>query len=57
VPTGLLSNSWGGDGYDVYTGYDLPALFDAVVISHEVGLRKPRAWCRGVTGRGRRRPR
>ena len=41
VPTGLLSNSWGGDGYDVYTGYDLPALFDAVVISHEVGLRKP----------------
>ena len=41
IPTGLLSNSLGGGGYDVYTGYDLPALFDVIVISHEVGLRKP----------------
>jgi putative hydrolase of the HAD superfamily len=41
VPTGLLSNSWGDGGHDVYTGFDLPALFDVVVISHVVGLRKP----------------
>jgi len=37
VPTGLLSNSWGG-GYP----HDLfPDMFDAVVISAEVGMRKP----------------
>jgi epoxide hydrolase-like predicted phosphatase len=37
VPTGLLSNSWGG-GYprDLF-----PDMFDAVVISAEVGMRKP----------------
>jgi epoxide hydrolase-like predicted phosphatase len=37
VPTGLLSNSWGG-GYprELFTD-----LFDAVVISAEVGMRKP----------------
>lgn len=37
VPTGLLSNSW-GNGYprDLF-----PDMFDAVVISHEVGMRKP----------------
>jgi epoxide hydrolase-like predicted phosphatase len=37
VATALLSNSWGAE-YD-RTGWD--ALFDAVVISGEVGLRKP----------------
>lgn len=41
MPTGVLSNSLGAGGYDIYTGYDLPAMFDAVVISHVVGLRKP----------------
>jgi putative hydrolase of the HAD superfamily len=41
IPTGLLSNSLGAGGYDVYTGYDLPAMFDVIVISHVVGLRKP----------------
>ena len=37
VRTGLLSNSWGLD----YERDDWDALFDAVVISGEVGLRKP----------------
>lgn len=38
VRTGLLSNSWGREGY---ARDRFPALFDAVVISGEVGLRKP----------------
>jgi putative hydrolase of the HAD superfamily len=38
VRTALLSNSWGeGD----YARADFPGLFDAVVISGEVGMRKP----------------
>jgi len=37
IPTGLLSNSW-GDGYPREM---FPDLFDAVVISAEVGMRKP----------------
>jgi FMN phosphatase YigB (HAD superfamily) len=41
IPTGLLSNSLGPGGYDIYAGYDLAALFDVVVISHLVRLRKP----------------
>jgi epoxide hydrolase-like predicted phosphatase len=36
--TCLLSNSWGPGGYP---REDFPELFDAVVISHEVGMRKP----------------
>jgi putative hydrolase of the HAD superfamily len=38
VRTALLSNSWGNDGYP---RHDFPGLFDAVVISGEVGMRKP----------------
>ncbi len=38
VRTALLSNSWGNDGYP---RQDFPELFDAVVISGEVGMRKP----------------
>jgi epoxide hydrolase-like predicted phosphatase len=38
VRTCLLSNSWGHDRYD---RTDWPELFDAWVISGEVGLRKP----------------
>ena len=38
VRTALLSNSWGPDGYP---RQDFPDLFDAVVISGEVGMRKP----------------
>lgn len=37
IRTGLLSNSWGFD----YAREEWPELFDAVVISGEVGLRKP----------------
>ena len=36
--TALLSNSWSGDEYP---RADFPGLFDAVVISGEVGMRKP----------------
>ncbi len=36
--TALLSNSW---GCEEYPRADFPALFDAVVISAEVGMRKP----------------
>jgi putative hydrolase of the HAD superfamily len=35
--TGLLSNSWGA----IYPRHLFPDLFDAVVISAEVGMRKP----------------
>ncbi len=38
VPVGLLSNSL---GRDCYVGFDLPALFDAVTISGQEGVRKP----------------
>lgn len=38
LSTALLSNSWGTDGYP---REDFAALFDAVVISAEVGMRKP----------------
>lgn len=41
IKTAMLSNSWGAGEYDIYQGYDLPALFDAVVISDQVGLAKP----------------
>ena len=37
-PTGLISNSWGGASYDRVV---IDELFDAVVISGEVGLNKP----------------
>jgi epoxide hydrolase-like predicted phosphatase len=37
IKTGLLSNSWGND----YPREEWDALFDAVVISGEVGMRKP----------------
>lgn len=38
VRTGVISNSWGGTSYDVA---DWRELFDAIVISGEVGLHKP----------------
>jgi putative hydrolase of the HAD superfamily len=41
IRVGLLSNSWGEGEYDPYKGYDLDAIFDAVVISGDTGTRKP----------------
>ncbi len=41
VRVGLLSNSWGDGDYDLYGGYDLEAMFDAVVISADAEVRKP----------------
>jgi epoxide hydrolase-like predicted phosphatase len=38
VRTGLVSNSWGEQGYDRAR---FAELFDAVVISGEIGFRKP----------------
>jgi putative hydrolase of the HAD superfamily len=38
LKTGLLSNSWGVDSYPIEK---LQPLFDALVISGEVGMRKP----------------
>jgi epoxide hydrolase-like predicted phosphatase len=40
VRTGLISNSWGGGGVQYDEGL-LEELFDAVVISGDVGLHKP----------------
>jgi len=39
VRVGLLSNSWG----NTYSRTEIDVLFDPVVISGEIGLRKPRA--------------
>jgi putative hydrolase of the HAD superfamily len=42
VPVGLVSNSWGGTyGEGGSARADFDRMFDAVVISGEVGLRKP----------------
>jgi len=41
IRAGVLSNSWGTGDYDPYDGWNLDRLFDAVVISDQVGLRKP----------------
>jgi putative hydrolase of the HAD superfamily len=41
VLIGILSNSWGAGPFSPYEGYDLEARADAVVLSDQVGLRKP----------------
>ncbi|GAA4981420.1 HAD-IA family hydrolase [Kitasatospora paranensis] len=41
VRTAVLSNSLGREPYDPYAGFDLAGSFDEVVLSAEVGLRKP----------------
>jgi epoxide hydrolase-like predicted phosphatase len=41
IRVALLSNSLGDGEYDPYDGYDLDAMFDAVVISGETRMHKP----------------
>jgi putative hydrolase of the HAD superfamily len=41
IRVGVISNSWGTAPYDPYAAYQLDQRFDAVVISSQVGLRKP----------------
>ncbi|GAA2324345.1 HAD-IA family hydrolase [Streptomyces kunmingensis] len=41
VKVGILSNSVGLDPWNLYDGYDLETLYDAVVISEQHGMRKP----------------
>ncbi|MFJ9695745.1 HAD family hydrolase [Kitasatospora sp. NPDC101183] len=41
VRTAVLSNSLGRHPYDPYAGFDLHGTFDAVVLSEEIGVRKP----------------
>jgi putative hydrolase of the HAD superfamily len=41
VRVGVISNSWGTAPFDPYAGYRLDEQFDAVVISSDVGIRKP----------------
>jgi putative hydrolase of the HAD superfamily len=41
IRVGVISNSWGTAPYNPYAAYQLDQRFDAVVISSQVGLRKP----------------
>jgi FMN phosphatase YigB (HAD superfamily) len=41
VRVAALSNSWGTGSFDPYAGWGMDEMFDAVVISDQVGLRKP----------------
>jgi putative hydrolase of the HAD superfamily len=41
IRVGVITNSWGMEPYDPYEGYQLNECYDALVISSEVGLRKP----------------
>jgi putative hydrolase of the HAD superfamily len=41
IRVGVITNSWGTAPYDPYAAHQLDQRFDAVVISSQVGLRKP----------------
>jgi putative hydrolase of the HAD superfamily len=41
IRVGVISNSWGTTPFDPYAGYRLDEQFDAVVISSDLGIRKP----------------
>ncbi|MFF4924906.1 HAD family hydrolase [Kitasatospora sp. NPDC001261] len=41
IRTAVLSNSLGRQPFDPYSGFDLAGTFDAVVLSADVGVRKP----------------
>jgi putative hydrolase of the HAD superfamily len=41
IRVGVITNSWGTAPFDPYAGYKLDEQFDSVVISSDVGIRKP----------------
>lgn len=41
IRVAVLSNSWGDGPFDPYQPFDLDRHFDLVVLSHQVGYRKP----------------
>ncbi len=41
VRVGVLSNSWGTEPFDPYAGYHLHEHYDALIVSGEIGIRKP----------------
>jgi putative hydrolase of the HAD superfamily len=41
IRVGVITNSWGTEPYDPYAGYGLHERYDAVIVSGEVGIRKP----------------
>ena len=41
IRVGVITNSWGTEPFDPYAGYHLHERFDAVIVSGEVGIRKP----------------
>jgi putative hydrolase of the HAD superfamily len=41
IKVAVLSNSWGSTPFDPYARFRLSDRYDVVVISHQVGLRKP----------------
>jgi putative hydrolase of the HAD superfamily len=41
IRVAVITNSWGTEPYDPYAGYHLHERYDAVVVSGEVGIRKP----------------
>jgi putative hydrolase of the HAD superfamily len=41
IRVGIITNSWGAGPYDPYVGYHLHERYDAVIVSGEVGIRKP----------------
>jgi putative hydrolase of the HAD superfamily len=41
IRTGVITNSWGTAPFDPYAAYRLDEQFDVVVISSDVGIRKP----------------
>jgi putative hydrolase of the HAD superfamily len=43
IRVGVITNSWGMEPYDPYEGYQLNDCYDALVVSSEVGIRKPDA--------------
>jgi putative hydrolase of the HAD superfamily len=41
IRVGVITNSWGTEPFDPYAGYYLHERYDAVIVSGEVGIRKP----------------